>query len=75
MLESDEQSTWVDPYKNEINKIRKLCADLIWSACADERLWGPRFGVILISILEASNEKVCFIRDIIEIEKESQIFV
>ncbi len=74
-LETDEQAGWVKSYTKSNYIIRKSCANFIWSAWAYERLWGPRYGVILISIMEASAEKVCFIGDIIDIREESQICV
>jgi hypothetical protein len=68
-LESDEESTWVDPYKKETNKIRKLYANFIWSAWAYERLWGPRFGRIIISNNITDAAKVCFFCETIEIRR------
>ncbi len=67
LSECDEQSTKWALCTPPIAQIRLLCAHKIWSSWSNERHWGPRCGVILISTMEEGAEKVRFFREIIEI--------
>ncbi|CAF1979016.1 unnamed protein product [Rotaria magnacalcarata] len=56
--ETDDKLKIVTP---AIAKLRMLCANCIWRLWCYERLWGPRVGVILVSTMVESAEKVLVI--------------
>ncbi|CAF4679356.1 unnamed protein product [Rotaria socialis] len=56
--ETDDKHNKVTP---AIAKLRMLCANYIWRGWCFERLWGPRVGVILISTIVETVEKVLVI--------------
>jgi hypothetical protein len=68
-LESDEKPSKVEICTQKISKIRMQCATRIWREWSNERHWGPRVGVILISTLEESAEKVCYFRQTVGIQR------
>ncbi|CAF4103320.1 unnamed protein product, partial [Rotaria sordida] len=57
LLEYDEQSSKYKLCTPAIAEIRIRCANYIWKEWANERHWGPRVGVIAISINEVGAEK------------------
>jgi len=68
-LGSDEKPAKDVPCTSKIIKLRRVCVNTIWRKWSNERHWGPRIGVILISTMEAGAGKVCFCREIIENRK------
>jgi len=59
-LESDENPSKVELITPKIGRIRNRCATIIWNKWSNERHRGPRVGVIAVSTMEESAEKVCF---------------
>ncbi len=74
-LESDEKPSKVELCTPNIAKIRMLCANGIWRKWSNEKHWGPRVGVILVSTMEEGAEKVCFFCQTIEIQKSLTYFL
>ncbi len=59
-LDAHKESTELELWTTAIKKIRRECTKKIWNKWSNERHWGPRVGVIAISTMEESAEKVCF---------------
>lgn len=73
-IESEEQPARNEYYTPKIAKLRNICANKIWIEWSNDRHFGPRVGVILISTMEKGAEKVCFFRETIKINKNLYFF-
>ena len=73
-IESEEQPAKDEYYTPEIVKLRIKCANKIWIEWSNDRHFGPRVGIILISTMEKGAEKVCFSRETITTSKNLLLF-
>jgi hypothetical protein len=74
-LESDENPSKVEVTTPKIARIRNRCATIIWNEWSNERHWGPRVGVIAISTMEESAEKVRFFHQTFRIQRNLIYFL